>query len=136
MILSSNLYYIIPRFNSRRYKCNIFISIKFSRMRIRRLEKVLNYLPPPRISFIHLPNFRNDQQITAIFYRCLITSAVLSYVSLNCSNALGIQLCSVSRSPYPVPKNPRKIFYKSSTSRIIARRRYFRFITHLYFNST
>lgn len=111
MILSSNLYYIIPRFNSRRYKCNIFISIKFSRMRIRRLEKVLNYLPPPRISFIHLPNFRNDQQITAIFYRCLITSAVLSYVSLNCSNALGIELCTVSRSP--------KILEKFSTNRLL-----------------
>lgn len=66
--------------------------------------------------FIHLPNFRNDQQITAIFYRLYpITSAVLSYFSLNCSDALGMELCTVSNG-YPIlsPEIPRKILYKSS----------------------
>lgn len=80
------------------------------------VKNVLNY-PLRRIFFIHFPNFRNDQQITAIFYRYPITSAVLSYFSLNCTNALGIELCTVSSNQVPrnpIPRNPRKILYKSS----------------------
>lgn len=71
------------------------------------IKNVLNY-PLRRIFFIHLPNFRSDQQIIAIFYRYPITSAVLSYFSLNCSNALGIELCTVSNNGFLSPEIPEK----------------------------
>lgn len=95
------------------------------------MEDALNY-PLWHIFFIHLPNFRNDQQITAIFYRPPITSAViLSYFPLNCSDAPGIELCIVSNGSYPA-QDPRQILCKSSfLLRELSRRYYFRVVPRL-----